>query len=123
MKTPSHLTPLNKGARSAVQPKALPLGLESRQGVGMADKPQLPAVQKPLHRRLLAPVGARAIYVRPLWKERLWTKFLGFIWGLYGILAPNRRVSNGDQVRLVAGLAMVRKSSVDFSGYWLRHKA
>jgi hypothetical protein len=35
----------------------------------------------------------------------------------------NRRVPNGDQVRLVASLAMVRKPSVDFSGYWQRHKA
>jgi transposase-like protein len=33
----------------------------------------------------------------------------------------NRRVSNGDQVRRVAGLAMSRKPSVDFSGYWQRH--
>jgi len=35
----------------------------------------------------------------------------------------NRRVSNGEQVSRVAGLAMVRKPSVDFSGYWQRHKA
>jgi hypothetical protein len=35
----------------------------------------------------------------------------------------NRRVSNGEQIRMVAGLAMVRKPSVDFSGYWQRHKA
>lgn len=33
----------------------------------------------------------------------------------------NRRVSNGDQVRRVATLAMARKPSVDFSGYWQRH--
>ncbi len=33
----------------------------------------------------------------------------------------NRRVSNGDQVRRVAGLAMSRKPSVDFCGYWQRH--
>ena len=33
----------------------------------------------------------------------------------------NRRVSNGDQVSRVAALAMVRKPSVDFSGYWQRH--
>jgi transposase-like protein len=33
----------------------------------------------------------------------------------------NRRVSNGDQVNRVAGLAMKRKPSVDFSGYWQRH--
>ena len=33
----------------------------------------------------------------------------------------NRRVSNGEQVHLVAALAMVRKPSVDFSGYWQRH--
>ena len=35
----------------------------------------------------------------------------------------NRRVSNGEQVHLVAGLAMARKPSVDFSGYWQRHSA
>ena len=34
----------------------------------------------------------------------------------------NRRVPNGDQVRRVASLAMIRKPSVDFSGYWQRHK-
>jgi transposase-like protein len=33
----------------------------------------------------------------------------------------NRRVSNGDQVRRVAMLAMGRKPSVDFCGYWQRH--
>jgi transposase-like protein len=33
----------------------------------------------------------------------------------------NRRVSNGDQVRRVATLAMKRKRSVDFTGYWQRH--
>lgn len=33
----------------------------------------------------------------------------------------NRRVSNGDQVSRVAGLALSRKPSVDFSGYWQRH--
>ncbi len=33
----------------------------------------------------------------------------------------NRRLSNGEQVHRVAGLAMNRKSSVDFSGYWQRH--
>lgn len=33
----------------------------------------------------------------------------------------NRRVSNGDQVSRVAGLAMVAKRSVDFCGYWQRH--
>ena len=33
----------------------------------------------------------------------------------------NRRVSNGEQVHRVAGLAMGRKPSVDFSGYWQRH--
>jgi transposase-like protein len=35
----------------------------------------------------------------------------------------NRRVSNGDQVSRLAGLAMKGKPSVDFSGYWQRHKA
>lgn len=33
----------------------------------------------------------------------------------------NRRVSNGEQVNRVAALAMMRKPSVDFSGYWQRH--
>ena len=33
----------------------------------------------------------------------------------------NRRVSNGDQVSRVAKLALSRKPSVDFSGYWQRH--
>ena len=33
----------------------------------------------------------------------------------------NRRVANGDQVDRVAALAMKRKPSVDFSGYWQRH--
>lgn len=33
----------------------------------------------------------------------------------------NRRVSNGEQVGRVAGLAMKRKQSVDFTGYWQRH--
>jgi transposase-like protein len=33
----------------------------------------------------------------------------------------NRRVSNGAQVERIAGLAMKRKPSVDFSGYWQRH--
>jgi hypothetical protein len=35
---------------------------------------------------------------------------------------PNRRVSNGEQVTRLTGLAMKRKQSVDFSGYWQRHK-
>jgi hypothetical protein len=32
-----------------------------------------------------------------------------------------RRLSNGEQVNRVAGLAMVSKRSVDFCGYWQRH--
>jgi transposase-like protein len=35
----------------------------------------------------------------------------------------HRRVSNGDQVHLVCGLAMKSGSSVDFCGYWQRHVA
>ena len=35
----------------------------------------------------------------------------------------NRRMSNGDQVHAVAGLAMHKKTSVDFVGYWQRQKA
>ena len=35
----------------------------------------------------------------------------------------NRRVSNGDQVNRIAGLAMKRGKSVDFTGYWQRHIA
>jgi len=34
----------------------------------------------------------------------------------------NRRVSNGEQVSRVAGLAMASKQSVDFCGYWQRSK-
>jgi transposase-like protein len=33
----------------------------------------------------------------------------------------NRRVRNGEQVERVAHLAMSRKPSIDFSGYWQRH--
>jgi transposase-like protein len=33
----------------------------------------------------------------------------------------NRRVSNGEQVQRIAQLALTRKPSVDFSGYWQRH--
>ena len=33
----------------------------------------------------------------------------------------NRRVGNGEQVSRLAALAMKRKPSVDFSGYWQRH--
>ena len=33
----------------------------------------------------------------------------------------NRRSANGEQVNRLAGLAMKRKPSVDFSGYWQRH--
>jgi transposase-like protein len=35
----------------------------------------------------------------------------------------SRRVANGEQVAQVAKLAMANKPSVDFSGYWQRHKA
>ncbi len=35
----------------------------------------------------------------------------------------NRSLPNGEQVRTVAHLAMKRGPSVDFSGYWQRHKA
>lgn len=34
----------------------------------------------------------------------------------------NRRVSNGDQVTRVAGLALTQKPSVDFTGYWQRRR-
>jgi transposase-like protein len=33
----------------------------------------------------------------------------------------NRHTPNGDQMHRVAGLAMKRKQSVDFTGYWQRH--
>jgi len=33
----------------------------------------------------------------------------------------NRRMSNGDQVGSIVGLALNRKKSVDFNGYWQRH--
>jgi hypothetical protein len=32
-------------------------------------------------------------------------------------------MSNGDQVHTVAALAMKGRQSVDFCGYWQRHKA
>ena len=35
----------------------------------------------------------------------------------------SRRVANGEQVGRVAALAMAAKPSVDFCGYWQRHKA
>jgi hypothetical protein len=35
----------------------------------------------------------------------------------------NRRVSNGEQVKRAVSLALSCKPSVDFSGYWQRHKA
>ena len=35
----------------------------------------------------------------------------------------NRRVSNGEQVSRAVGLALTSKPSVDFCGYWQRHKA
>lgn len=34
----------------------------------------------------------------------------------------NRRTSNGEQVRQIATFAMQRGPSVDFAGYWQRHK-
>ena len=34
----------------------------------------------------------------------------------------SRRMSNGDQVGSVVGLALNRKKSVDFNGYWQRHR-
>lgn len=34
----------------------------------------------------------------------------------------HRREANGTQVRLVAGLAMAKRTSTDFVGYWQRHK-
>src|SRR5208282_6693768 len=34
----------------------------------------------------------------------------------------NHRVDNGAQVSGLAGLAMKRQPSVDFSGYWQRHR-
>ncbi|MGO9399110.1 MAG: IS1595 family transposase [Xanthobacteraceae bacterium] len=33
----------------------------------------------------------------------------------------NRRLSNGEQVNRLTGLAMKQKTSVDFTGYWQRH--
>ena len=34
----------------------------------------------------------------------------------------NRRQSNGEQMNRLAGLALKSKPSVDFSGYWQRHR-
>jgi hypothetical protein len=33
----------------------------------------------------------------------------------------NRRVSNGEQINRLVGLALKAKPSVDFGGYWQRH--
>jgi hypothetical protein len=35
----------------------------------------------------------------------------------------NRRMSNGDQVSRLTGIALSRKPSVDFAGYWQRRKS
>lgn len=35
----------------------------------------------------------------------------------------HRRISNGEQINMIAGLAMKRGPSVDFSGYWQRRAA
>ena len=35
----------------------------------------------------------------------------------------NRRVANGDQIQALACLALTAKPSIDFGGYWQRHKA
>jgi hypothetical protein len=35
----------------------------------------------------------------------------------------NRRVSNGDQTQWTVALALASRPSVDFRGYWQRHKA
>lgn len=35
----------------------------------------------------------------------------------------NRRNTNGEQVQRLAGNALKRKPSVDFTGYWQRRKA
>jgi len=35
----------------------------------------------------------------------------------------HRRMSNGEQVMRIAGLAMGKKTSPDFTGYWQRHLA
>ena len=34
----------------------------------------------------------------------------------------NRRVANGEQVSRVAGLALMNKPLVDFTGYWQSHQ-
>jgi hypothetical protein len=33
----------------------------------------------------------------------------------------HRKLSHGEQVNRIAGLAMASKQSVDFTGYWQRH--
>jgi hypothetical protein len=50
----------------------------------------------------------RKFYLPGLWRKRTWRE-------------DNRRVSNGDQVHRVTALAVSRKPSVPFSGYWQRH--
>ena len=34
----------------------------------------------------------------------------------------NRRASNGEQVQRIAGFAMKRGKSAEFTGYWQRHE-
>jgi hypothetical protein len=42
---------------------------------------------------------------------------------LAGWREDNRRTPNKEQVERVTGLALKRKPSVDFCGYWQRHKS
>jgi DNA-binding phage protein len=62
------------------------------------------------------------------WDYQL-TGFLGYIAGAYLLRYAQeaswredyRRASNGEQTYRIAGLAMKRRKSVDFTGYWQRH--
>jgi hypothetical protein len=54
--------------------------------------------------------------IRSLWCAK------SYDFAKFPVLWRKRRVDNGAQVSRLAGLAMKRKPSVDFSGYWQRHK-
>jgi hypothetical protein len=68
---------------------------ELAQGIGMRQKSAITTM-------LLAPTFF-AMHKRHRWRE------------------DNRRISNGEQVGRIAGLAMASKRSIDFCGYWQRH--
>ena len=62
----------------------------------------------PASRRDWPPPSHRGPYLLRYAQEAAWRE-------------DNRRVPNGEQVQRVAKLALGRKKSVDFTGYWQRH--